>query len=170
MSEPNSLSLLALLERPIYRRVAIVGVVALAFAMGTSRGIASGFLVLAGAFLLLTLGLLWTSLESLSGKAKLSLDEALSLARPSAEEEQKQSVLRALKDLEFERSVGKISDEDYQELSAHYRAEAKRLMALLDEHHARSRAEVEALARGELAGAKSKAKVEAKVDPVEPSS
>jgi len=41
-------------------------------------------------------------------------------------------VLRALKDLEFERSVGKIGEDDYAELSARYRADAKRLMQLID--------------------------------------
>lgn len=151
MSEPSSLNFEAFLAKLWVRRGLGVLVVALAVAAGSSRGVASGFLVLAGAFLLLTLGLLWWSLQSLSGKSKLTLDEALSLARPSAEEEQKQSVLRALKDLEFERGVGKISAEDYQELSLHYRSEAKRLMALLDESHARSKGEVEALAASLLA-------------------
>lgn len=151
VSEPSSLNFEAFLAKLWVRRGLGVLVVALAVAAGSSRGVAAGFLVLAGAFLLLTLGLLWWSLQSLNGKSKLSLDEALSLARPSAEEEQKQSVLRALKDLEFERGVGKISAEDYHELSLHYRSEAKRLMALLDESHARSKAEVEALAASLLA-------------------
>jgi len=151
VSEPSSVNFEAFLAKLWVRRGLTVLVVALAVAFGLSHGIATGFLVLAGAFLLLTLGLLWWSLQSLSGKSKLSLDEALSLARPSAEEEQKQSVLRALKDLEFERGVGKISAEDYQELSLHYRSEAKRLMALLDESHAHSKAEVEALSASLLA-------------------
>mgnify|MGYP000193041773 CR=1 FL=1 len=151
VNEPSSPNFEAFLATLWVRRGLGVLVVALAVAAGWSGGVAAGFLVLAGAFLLLTLGLLWWSLQSLSGKSKLSLDEALSLARPSAEEEQKQSVLRALKDLEFERGVGKISAEDYQELSLHYRSEAKRLMALLDESHARSKSEVEALSASLLA-------------------
>ncbi len=166
VSEPSSLNFQAFLAKLWVRRGLGGLVLALAVLMGASRGVAAGFLVLAGAFLLLTLGLLWWSLQSLSGKSKLSLDEALSLARPSAEEEQKQSVLRALKDLEFERGVGKISAEDYQELSLHYRSEAKRLMALLDESHARSKAEVEALAASLLAAptAKKAAKKASRTD------
>jgi hypothetical protein len=61
----------------------------------------------------------------------------------SAEEEQKRAVLRALKDLEYERSVGKISEEDYHEYSVRYRAEAKRLIRDLDESLAEARKQVE---------------------------
>jgi hypothetical protein len=83
--------------------------------------------------------------QSLTGESQLSLEEALGFAAPSAEEEQKRSVLRALKDLEFERGVGKISEEDYTELSERYRAEAKRLMRSLDEHSLPEREKVEKL-------------------------
>lgn len=100
------------------------------------------FLIAGGAALLGGIVLLWNSLQSLTGDAPLSLDEALSLAAPSAEEERKESVLRALKDLEYERSVGKLSDEDYRELSRRYRQEAKQLLQMVDENlaPARSRA------------------------------
>src|SRR6202012_5863491 len=66
-----------------------------------------------------------------------------SMGARSAEEEQKRAVLRALKDLEYERSVGKISDEDYQEYAARYRAEAKRLIRTMDESMAEARKRVE---------------------------
>jgi hypothetical protein len=76
----------------------------------------------------------------------LSLDEALGLGAPSAEEEQKRSLLRALKDLEYERSVGKISEQDYQEFSARYRAEAKRIILQLDDRLAKAQELAETLA------------------------
>src|SRR5262249_33242273 len=60
-------------------------------------------------------------------------------------EEQKRAVLRALKDLEFERSVGKISEEDYRVLVGQYRAEAKRLLRMLEEDVQPAREAVEAL-------------------------
>ena len=43
------------------------------------------------------------------------------------------AVLQALKDLEFERSVGKIAEADYEEIVGRYRAEAKRLLRAVDE-------------------------------------
>jgi hypothetical protein len=79
------------------------------------------------------ISLVWASLTRLSGEGEMSFEEALSLAAPTVEEEQKRAVLRALKDLEYERFVGKISGEDYEELSAQYRADARRLIALADD-------------------------------------
>lgn len=101
------------------------------------------FLVLAGFVLLGVIWIFWRSLQSLTGDAPLSLEEALGLSAPSAEEERKVAVLRALKDLEYERSVGKISEQDYRELSHKYRTEAKRLLQMVDEQlePARQRAE-----------------------------
>jgi hypothetical protein len=89
--------------------------------------------------------------QSLTGESPLTLEEALSLGAPSAEEEQKRAVLRALKDLEFERSVGKITQEDYVELSTRYRAEARRLMHQLDAGSEKDRATIEQLLLDRLA-------------------
>jgi hypothetical protein len=60
-------------------------------------------------------------------------------------------VLRALKDLEFERSVGKISDDDYQQLLVAYRAEAKRLLRAIDESAEASRKRAAEIADAYLA-------------------
>lgn len=98
------------------------------------------FLVGGAAVLLGAIAILWNSLLSLTGEAPLTLDEALSLAAPSAEEERKESVLRALKDLEYERNVGKLSEDDYRELSRRYRQDAKQLLQLVDENLAPARA------------------------------
>lgn len=117
--------------------------IAAAIGSGALLGVEIGILVGAFGALGLVITFAWVSVQSLSGDSPLTLDEALTLGQPSAEEEQKRAVLRALKDLEYERSVGKIGDEDYRELSARYREEAKRLIERVDESlsPARQRAE-----------------------------
>src|SRR5215475_9729452 len=103
-----------------------------ALVVGVAVGVEVSLLVVAAGALAGVIALLWASVQALTGESPITLEEAMTLGAPSAEEEQKRSVLRALKDLEFERSVGKISDDDYAELSARYRGEAKRLMQLVD--------------------------------------
>lgn len=117
----------------------------LAASVGAVLGLGVALLTLAGGVLLGGILLFWSSLQGLAGETPLTLDEALSLGAPSAEEEQKQAVLRALKDLEYERSVGKISEDDYRELSQRYRSEAKALLHLVDRDLAPSLKKAEAL-------------------------
>src|SRR3954471_12464783 len=114
-----------------------------AITSGTLFGVQLVVLTLAAAALLLVITLLWSSVQALAGESELTFEEAFSMGARSAEEEQKRAVLRALKDLEYERSVGKISAEDYQEYSERYRAEAKRLIRDLDENLAEAREQVE---------------------------
>jgi hypothetical protein len=114
-------------------------------AAGATFGPATAILVLAGGALVFVIALFWSSLRTLLGETPLSGADAYALGAPRAEEEQKQAVLRALKDLEFERSVGKISDEDYRELVAKYRVEAKRLLRILDEEAQPRRQQVASL-------------------------
>jgi hypothetical protein len=116
-----------------------------AIGAGSLAGPPTAVLVLAGGALVAVIAIFWASLRLLLGETPLSGADAYALGAPRAEEEQKQSVLRALKDLEFERSVGKISEEDYAELVTKYRAEAKRLLRLLDEEAQPRREHVEAL-------------------------
>jgi hypothetical protein len=121
---------------------------------GASAGIAPGLLILAGGMLLGAVLLFWSSLGRLTGESPLTLEEAVGLAAPSPEEERKRSILRALKDLDYERSVGKLSDEDFAELSTRYRAEAKALLRSLEAELAprRQKAEAKLLARLEKEG------------------
>jgi hypothetical protein len=125
------------------RVVVPVAASVLVLATGILLGVEMALLVAAFFALLLVVGFAWVSVQSLTGDSPLTLDEALTLGQPSVEEEQKRAVLRALKDLDYERSVGKISDADYLELSARYREEAKRLIERVDESlsPARERAE-----------------------------
>ena len=101
--------------------------------MGAVYGVGTALLTLAGGVLLIVISILWASVRTLSGDAPITLEEALALGAPTVAEEQKRAVLQALKDLEFERSVGKIEEDHYQELVARYRTEAKRLLRAVDE-------------------------------------
>jgi len=121
-----------------------------ALVVGLAIGLGPAFLVLAGGILLGAVMLLWSSLGRLTGEAPLTLDEAIGLAAPSAEEERKRAVVRALKDLDYERSVGKISEEDYAELSARYRTEAKSLLRSLETELSPLRKKAEALLAARL--------------------
>lgn len=112
---------------------ATVAIILTAIVVGALHGLGLSLLTLAAGALLGVIALFWSSVRNLSGETPLGLDEALGLGAPSAEEEQKRSILRALKDLEFERSVGKISEQDYAEFSTRYRADAKRLIAAVDD-------------------------------------
>jgi hypothetical protein len=114
-----------------------------AITAGMLYGVQLVVLTLAAAALLLVIWLLWSSVQALAGESELTFEEAFSLGTRSAEEEQKRAVLRALKDLEYERSVGKIGEDDYHEYAARYRAEAKRLIQVLDENLAEGRKQVE---------------------------
>jgi len=122
-------------------------------AAGVWVGIELAVLVLAAGALVLVIALLWSSVAGLSGDTPLTLDEALGMGAPSVEEEQKRAVLRALKDLEFERSVGKITEQDYREFSERYRAEARRLIAAVDASLGPSQAQAEKLANERIAAA-----------------
>lgn len=155
---------------PHLRWAAPLGVVALAWALGHHFGLGVGLLTLSGGVLCGSIWLIWSSLQGLSGEAPLTLDEALSLGAPSAEEEQKRAVLRALKDLEYERAVGKINDADYAILAEHYRNEAKRLLRAVDQDLGpeRERAEqilAERLAAREASEPPAGAAVDPDVDP-----
>ena len=127
----------------VVRWAAPLTVLALAITFGALYGVQLVVLTLAGGALLLVIFLLWSSVQALTGESELTFEEAFSFGARTAEEEQKRAVLRALKDLEYERSVGKISDDDYHEYSTRYRAEAKRLMQSLDVNLSEGRKQVE---------------------------
>jgi hypothetical protein len=139
---PSELDLLIDRHAPVALPIATV---ALAGVAGYVQGAGAAILVLAGGALVGGIAVFWSSLRTLFGETPLTGADAYAIGAPRTEEEQKRAVLRALKDLEFEHGVGKISEEDYQALVAQYRAEAKRLLRLLDDDAKPRRAEVEAL-------------------------
>ncbi len=130
-------------------------IVVLVILAGVFIDASTAILVAAAGALISVIAVFWASLRTLLGETPLSGADAYVFgAPPKVEEEQKRSVLRALKDIEFERNVGKISEDDYKELVAKYRAEAKRLLQSLDEKAApgRERAEVLVLKKLRQAG------------------
>lgn len=120
------------------------GALVAAAVAGAAFGLGTALLVLAFAALFGAILLFWSSLERLTGESPLTLDEAIGLGAPSVEEERKRAIVRALKDLEYERSVGKLSEADYAELSSRYRAEARALLRALDAELSPSRKAAEA--------------------------
>lgn len=103
-------------------------VVVAAAIVGVTLGLGPSLLVIAAGMLVAAISGLWSSLGRLTGESPLTFEEAVGLGALSPEEERKQSILRALKDLDYERSVGKISDADFAELTQRYRSEAKQLL------------------------------------------
>src|SRR5882762_8412926 len=124
--------------------------IAAAVLVGSSYGFGTAILVAAGGVLLGVIAILWASVRTLAGDAPITLEEALALGAPSAAEEQKRAVLQALKDLDYERSVGKVADADYEELLQRYRSEAKRLLRAVDEDLAPLRAKASAYVATQL--------------------
>lgn len=137
-------------------------------------------LVLGGAVMARRFGapalVLWLAFAALCGAVLLfwealrtALDpEALGDASPSellaqqdaALHAQKRAALRALKDLAFEHSIQRLSDDDYKELQERYRAEARAAMEALDRGLGSYLSRAEALA-DELAPTSDNAKSDA---------
>jgi hypothetical protein len=128
-----------------------LAVVVGAATLGALRGASAAILTLAGGTLLGVIMLLWKALQVLVGDAPLSLESALDLSASGGAQEQKQAILRALKDLDHERGLGKLSDEDYRDLAARYRAEAKALLRSIDDNLGPARERAERLIESHLA-------------------
>jgi hypothetical protein len=130
------------------------GTVLVSIGVGLLFGVGPAILVLAAGALVGVIGFLWASLRTLGGDAPLA--EGLVTAVAMREEvsftaDRKRRVLRALKDLEHEHSIGKIDDEDYAEISAKYRDQAKAILREMDVEIEPLRAKAEALAKAHLA-------------------
>lgn len=143
-------------EQRIARAVAVgLPLVTLAGAsiVGVIVGPATSILVLAAGLLLGVIALLWSSLRVLSGDAELSPElEALDMAAQGVDAlaSRKTMLLRALKDLENERAIGKLEDEDFEQISSTYRAELKAVLRRIDDTLAPHRAKAEEAAREHL--------------------
>jgi hypothetical protein len=121
--------------------------------VGLVFGVGPAILVLAAGALVGVIGLLWASLRTLGGDAPLAEGLATAAATRvgvSQVTERKRRVLRALKDLELEHSVGKIDDEDFAEMRARYREQAKEIFREMDVEIEPLRPKAEALVRAHL--------------------
>jgi hypothetical protein len=68
----------------------------------------------------------------LVGTLREGTSEAIGDRTRAALEREKTLVLRSIKELEFDRGMGKVSEKDFDEMSARLRARAARLMRQLD--------------------------------------
>jgi hypothetical protein len=153
-SDPRTAQPEPRMPQPLTRALPlVVGLAVLAGLVlaGRAFGAPGVVLGLVGLSLVGVIAALWASLRTLIGETPLSGADAYALGARIGEEEQKRAILRALKDLEFERSVGKISEDDYQQLLASYRSEAKRLLRAIDDGASGSRARAAKLAEHYLA-------------------
>lgn len=91
------------------------------------------FLALSGTAMVAALVALWNSVRgAFGGSPGVLVETARDLPDHAQLVEEKHSLLRAIKDLEYERAVGKIGDADFERLDTAYRARAKQVLAQLD--------------------------------------
>ncbi len=146
-------------ERRIAHAVAIglpSVTVIVAAVMGVTIGAPMAILVLAAGVLLGVIGLFWASLRILSGDAALPPElEALDASAHAVDAlaSRKKMLLRALKDLDNERALGKLEEEDHEQLSLTYRGELKDVLARIDATLQPHRKKAEDAARSYLAKA-----------------
>ncbi|MCL2449471.1 MAG: hypothetical protein FWD17_11035, partial [Polyangiaceae bacterium] len=120
---------------------------------GLLGSIGSALLVAASGALVGAIAFLWSSLRTLSGDA--AVDDVGRAATSSAVADdladRKRRVLLSIKDIESEHALGKLDDDDYEELVTRYRNEAKQVLREIDLRVEPSRAEAEQMARKFLA-------------------
>lgn len=125
-----------------------------AIVAGVVAGIAMALLCLAAGVLFGTIAILWASLRVLSGDAPLPPElEQLDHAAQGVDalSSRRKMLVRALKDLENERDLGKMDDADYAQISGTYREELKAVLRRIDESLEPHRAKAEEIARAHLA-------------------
>ena len=148
-------------EQRIARTVAIglpVTTIVAAIVVALIVGPATSILVVAAGGLLGVIAILWGSIRILSGDAPLPPDlEELDMRSGDgggdALTSRKKMLLRALKDLDNERAIGKLDTDDFEPIAAQYRNELKVVLAKIDDQLAPNRALAEAAASEHLAKA-----------------
>ncbi len=111
----------------------------------------SAFIVLSAGALLFAVSFVWATLRVLlGGTHELQVTESAATRQRHDLLTEKEAVLRSLKDLEFEREVGKLSDEDFRRLDAELRARARRILRRLDDDLREHREQAKKLIEGEL--------------------
>jgi hypothetical protein len=76
----------------------------------------------------------YRTLSPLVGASTSTVSEPLTERARGVLEREKMLVLRAIKDLEFDRSMGKLSQDDFEEMAGRLRVRALALMKQLDEN------------------------------------
>ncbi len=132
------------LPLPKWTGLAIVGVaLAVAFAITAKFGLGAALILLAGGALILFIWLAFRAVQSVTEPEESSLLFDVAMTPAAA---RKAAALKALRDLETERGIGNLSDDDYRELELRYREEAKQAMRDVDAERAALRERAEALA------------------------
>ena len=108
------------------------------------------FIALASLALLSAICFIWASLRTLLGEGQRDVTQSAAMKRRADLLDEKDAVLRSLKDLEFERQVGKISDEDFKRVEAEFRGRAKRILKELDSDLKEHRQKAKTLVQKEL--------------------
>ena len=109
-------------------------VVAVAVPLGVVRGAPTVVLWVAFALLAAAVLLFWEALRTTLNPAAPGDDADLDEEGvPTDLEALKKAALKGLKDIDFERSIGRLSEEDHKELEQKYRAEARAAMRAMDE-------------------------------------
>lgn len=115
------------------------------------------FIALSALSLLACISFMWASLRSLlGGEHQLYLEQSGAVRKRAELLDEKESILRSLKDLEFEREVGKLSDEDFKRLDGEFRQRAKAILRALDEDLRDHKQKAQALVQAELKKAANK--------------
>jgi hypothetical protein len=111
----------------------------------------SAFIVLSSGALLFAISFIWASLRTLlGGQVDTQVTESSAMRKRHELLDEKEAVLKSLKDLEFEREVGKLSDDDFKRLESEFRGRAKRILKQLDEELTQHRGKALALLESEL--------------------
>lgn len=138
-------------------RALALGIPLVALVMAALVGIlmnaATAILVLVGAAMLGVIALLWASIRVLSGDAPLPPElEALEGATRTVDAlaARKKMLIRAIKDLENERDLGKLETADFDQISETYRDQLKSVLKEMDATLAPHREKAEQIAREHL--------------------
>jgi hypothetical protein len=107
--------------------------------------------VLSAGGLLFAISFVWAALRTLLGGAhEAHVSESPALRRRHELLDEKEAAIKGLKDLEFERDVGKLSDEDFKRLEGELRGRAKKIIKELDDDLREYKGKAQALLDREL--------------------
>ena len=123
-------------------RIALALSVVLGIAVGIYAGVeshavvSSVFLGISAFTLAQVVGLLLQSARALVTEPPAVETAQVTNRRKKELEREKAALLKALKELEFDHEMGKVSDGDFREIGGQYRARAMRVLRQLDEQGA----------------------------------
>ena len=117
----------------LFTLAGLIGAAIVAFRAGAQPPSARIFMILtifaAAAIGMAALRMLGPLTGALSRESRMTLGERTRAVL----EREKMLALRSIKELEFDRAMGKVSDRDYQEMATRLRARAGRILRQLDE-------------------------------------